>query len=86
MQFRVLGPVEVASGDRRVVLTSARQRTILAALLADGGKIVSTDRLIDALWGDQPPSGALKTLTRRAGSISNSYLTRRPRRGHPMFK
>ncbi len=62
MEFRVLGPVEVASGAQRVAPTSGRRRAILAVLLAAGGEVVSTDRLVDAAWPDGPPASALKTL------------------------
>ena len=61
MQFRVLGPVEVAAGAARVALGSARQRTILAVLLA-AGEVVSADRLVEAVWGARPPAAAATTL------------------------
>ncbi|MFP4635755.1 MAG: BTAD domain-containing putative transcriptional regulator, partial [Nitriliruptoraceae bacterium] len=62
MEFRLLGPFAVVTGEREVALPSARQRTILAVLLAADGQPVSADRLIDALWGATPPSSAIKTL------------------------
>lgn len=62
MQFRVLGPVEVVAAERRARLDSDRRQTILAVLLAAGGETVSTDRLIDAVWGPNPPSTARKSL------------------------
>ncbi len=61
MQFRVLGPVEVAAEAAQLTLGSARQRTILAVLLA-AGEVVSAGRLIEAVWGAQPPSAAATTL------------------------
>lgn len=62
MHFRMLGPVEVADGERRLGFGSAHQRTILAVLLAARGEVVSTDRLMDALWEDRPPPTARKAL------------------------
>ncbi len=62
MRFRVLGPVEVADGERRLTFGSAHHRTILAVLLVARGAVVSTDALIDALWGDTPPPTARKAL------------------------
>jgi DNA-binding winged helix-turn-helix (wHTH) protein len=62
MRCRVLGPVELAVGDRPVPPASRHQRTILAVLLAAPGMAASTDRLIDALWPDAAPSGARKAL------------------------
>jgi len=62
MRFRVLGPVEVADGERRLTFGSAHQRMILAVLLVARGAVVSADALIDALWGDTPPPTAKKAL------------------------
>lgn len=62
MRWRVLGPVGAAAGDRRTDLGGDRQRTIAAALLAARGEAVTTDRLIDGLWGPRPPPSARKTL------------------------
>jgi DNA-binding SARP family transcriptional activator/ABC-type branched-subunit amino acid transport system substrate-binding protein/outer membrane protein assembly factor BamB len=61
-QFRVLGPLAVRRGDGEIEIGGGRQRALLALLLLDRGEAVSTDRLIDGLWGDSPPAGAAKTL------------------------
>jgi DNA-binding SARP family transcriptional activator/class 3 adenylate cyclase len=62
MEFRILGPLEIVDGERSVRLGSAKQRTLLAALLVHAGEVVSSDRLIDVLWGDSPPPTAAGTL------------------------
>jgi DNA-binding SARP family transcriptional activator/class 3 adenylate cyclase/tetratricopeptide (TPR) repeat protein len=62
MEFRLLGPLEVASGGELVDLGGAKQRALLAMLLLDANSVVSTDRLIDALWEDDPPETAQKAL------------------------
>jgi YVTN family beta-propeller protein len=63
VEFRILGPLEVLDDDgRRVDLAAGRQRTLLAALLLHANTVVSTDRLIDALWGERPPETAGKAL------------------------
>lgn len=62
MEFRVLGPVEVAAGQQSTGLGRGRRRTILAVLLAAGGSVVTTDDLIAAVWGDDPPASARKSL------------------------
>jgi predicted ATPase/DNA-binding SARP family transcriptional activator len=62
MEFRVLGPVELAAEGRRLPLGSAHQRRLLAVLLAARGEVVSTDRLVDAVWGTRPPPSARKSL------------------------
>ncbi len=62
MRWQVLGPVGARAGDRWSDLGGDRQRTIAAALLAARGEVVSTERLIDGLWGPRPPPTARKTL------------------------
>ncbi len=69
MEIRVLGPVEVRDTDAEVPLGGPRQRRLLAALVVNAGKVVSVDRLIDAVWaGEEPPERAARTL--------NTYLSR----------
>jgi YVTN family beta-propeller protein len=62
LEFRILGPFEVLEDDRRLVLGGPRQRALLAILLLHRGEVVSSDRLIDELWGERPPATAAKTL------------------------
>ncbi|MFB9377476.1 BTAD domain-containing putative transcriptional regulator [Kineococcus gynurae] len=56
----VLGPVEVGGG--RVDLGPPKQRAVLGALLLEPGEVVSTDRLLTAVWGETPPARALAGL------------------------
>ena len=62
MEFRVLGPLEVEGDGRAVAPGGRRERALLAALILGAGETVSTDRLVAALWGDDPPRSAAKTL------------------------
>ena len=62
MQFRLLGPLEVEDHGRTLVLGSAKQRALLAILLLHANEVVSRDRLIDELWGEQPPASAPHSL------------------------
>jgi DNA-binding SARP family transcriptional activator/tetratricopeptide (TPR) repeat protein len=62
MQFLVLGPLEVVAEGHPVALPAAKQRALLAALLADVNRVVSADRLIEDLWEGRPPPSAAKTL------------------------
>jgi DNA-binding SARP family transcriptional activator len=62
MDFRILGPLEVENGGRTLDLGGARQRALLAILLLHRGKLVSASRLIDDLYGAQPPATAAKSL------------------------
>lgn len=62
MDFRLLGPLQVAGPDGVLALGGAKQRSVLAVLLLHANQVVSTDRLIDALWGATPPLTAGKTV------------------------
>jgi DNA-binding SARP family transcriptional activator len=62
MDFRILGPLEVLDDGRRLELSGSRPRALLALLLLHANETLTTDRLIDELWGEGPPAGAAKTL------------------------
>ena len=62
MDFRILGPLEVAQDGQPLRLGGAQQRALLAVLLIYRGEVLSTDRLIDGLWADRPPPTAAKTV------------------------
>src|SRR4029079_16844947 len=62
MDFRLLGPLEVAGDEGSLTLGGTKQRSLLAMLLLHANQVVSTDRLIDALWGASPPFTSAKTI------------------------
>ena len=62
MEFRILGPLEVLENGRRIDLGGAKQRALLAVLLLHANEVVSTDRLIDALWEDDAPETGRKAI------------------------
>src|ERR1700684_681022 len=66
VQYRLLGPLrasrETGDGEQVIDLGPPKQRAVLALLLLNQGRIVSADRLIDALWGVEPPPSALPSL------------------------
>ena len=62
MEFHVLGPLEVVRQGRTLELGAGKQRTLLAVLLLNANEVVSTDRLIDALWGAKAPVTAPKIV------------------------
>jgi DNA-binding SARP family transcriptional activator len=62
LEFGILGPLEARAGGEPVPLGGARQRAVLAVLLTHAGELVSADRLIDELWGDNPPGTAANVL------------------------
>jgi serine/threonine protein kinase/DNA-binding SARP family transcriptional activator len=62
MQFRVLGRVRVSVPGGADDVGGARQRRLLAALVLHAGEVVSTDRLLDVVFGGAPPAGASTTI------------------------
>jgi DNA-binding SARP family transcriptional activator len=62
MQVRLLGPVDVLVDGTSTPVRGLRRTAVLAVLAVQSGDIVSVDRLIDAVWPDQPPSTAANTV------------------------
>jgi DNA-binding SARP family transcriptional activator len=85
LEFRILGPLEVADGDVVVPLGGARQRALLAILLLNANEVVSSDRLIDELWGERSPDSGrtalqvrVSQLRKALGRAGAALLTRPP--------
>jgi predicted ATPase/DNA-binding SARP family transcriptional activator len=62
VDYAILGPVVVRSGDHMVTLAAAKPRALLARLLIDANRPIPAERLIDDLWEGEPPRSALQTL------------------------
>jgi DNA-binding SARP family transcriptional activator len=62
IEFRVLGPLQVVEEGRAVPLGGTKQRGLLALLLLNRNHVVPRERLIDALWGDDPPASAANSI------------------------
>jgi DNA-binding SARP family transcriptional activator len=62
VDFRILGSLEVERDGTLLPLRSPKDRAVLAILLLHAGRVVSTDALVGALWGDEPPPTAGKSL------------------------
>ena len=58
LEVRVLGPLQVLRDGHAVDLGPPRQRALLAVLVLSANEVVSTERLIDQLWGERPPASA----------------------------
>lgn len=58
VRYRILGPLEVSRVGHPVSLGGPQQQALLALLLLHANRVVSTDRLIEHLWGDRAPSTA----------------------------
>jgi DNA-binding SARP family transcriptional activator len=73
MQFRILGPLEVADDDRRVPLAPS-ERALLVLLLLHANEVVSSDRLIDALWGAEPFRSGVAALRVRISQLRKALV------------
>jgi len=62
MKIRVLGSVDVEQNGRSVKLGGPKQRAVLSMLALNANATVSLERLIDGLWGEEPPSTAAKMV------------------------
>jgi predicted ATPase/DNA-binding SARP family transcriptional activator len=61
--FTILGPMEARTAEgESLELGGARLRSVLGLLLQDVGKVVSTERLIDEVYGQEPPASAANAL------------------------
>jgi DNA-binding SARP family transcriptional activator len=67
MEYRLLGPVEVWNADELIDLGGTKPRTLLAALVLARGRVVPASRLVDVIWGDDPP--------RTAAGLVQSYVS-----------
>jgi DNA-binding SARP family transcriptional activator len=76
MYFRILGSTEVVDGSRRVELPTGRGRSLLALLILHAGQPVGADRIIDELWGEDPP--------RTAGTVVQGLVSRLRRALEPL--
>jgi DNA-binding SARP family transcriptional activator len=62
LEYRILGPVEVAGETGPLSLGGQKQRALLGLLILSAGTVVSTDRIVDQLWGEHPPKAVLASL------------------------
>src|SRR4051794_26994456 len=62
MEFRILGPLEVAENGSRLEVGRGKERSVLAILLLHANEVISSERLIDDLWGEAPPATAGKSV------------------------
>ena len=85
MRFGILGPLEVHDGSGPVRVPGAKERALLADLLVNAGRVVPADRLVEDLWGEQPPGnpantlqGRVSALRRALGPAGGGLVTRPP--------
>jgi DNA-binding SARP family transcriptional activator len=73
MEIRILGPVEVLVDGRRLRLGGQRARVLLAVLALEANRVVPVDRLIEALWDDDPPVTARAQVQICVSALRRSF-------------
>src|SRR5688572_23351248 len=69
VQFRVLGPLEVIASGASLPLGGPRHRRLLTILLVHANDVVSAGRMIEAMWGEDPPKSAAAMLHVRVSEL-----------------
>ena len=69
MEFRVLGSLEAVDGAQPLRLGGPKQRAVLAMLLLHANEVVTADALVEAVWGEEPPTNARQTLQVYAANL-----------------
>ena len=77
MQVRVLGPLEMVSGDGQTVSLEGIQGRLLGRLVLSANQVVPADRLIEDLWEGSPPPTALATLRTHISQAAEPWPTRK---------
>jgi DNA-binding SARP family transcriptional activator/DNA-binding beta-propeller fold protein YncE len=85
LDFRLLGPLEVAANGTFLPLGGAKQRAVLALLVLHANEVVSVDRLIDELWGDSPPESAANMLQGYVSHLRKALEPDRKRGEHELL-
>ena len=65
----MLGPLEVIEDGRPLALGGQLQRALLAVLLLEAGRVVSTDRLVELVYGGEPPKTATTSLQNAVSAL-----------------
>src|SRR5512134_2464365 len=83
MEYRVLGPLEVLGSEGPLPLGGTKQRALLAVLVLNANRVVARERLIDELWGGDPPDTAVTSVRVYVSRLRKllpeaSLLTRSP--------
>jgi DNA-binding SARP family transcriptional activator len=69
LRFEVLGPLRAWRGGTPLELGPVKRQAVLAALLLRQGAVVSHERLLDAVWGEEPPAGGHKVPPTHVNSL-----------------
>ena len=80
LSFGLLGELRVNRDGHDIDPGPRLQRHLLAILLIEAGRVVAVDRLVDLLWGDEPPAAALASLQAYVSQLRRILEPDRPPR------
>lgn len=83
MQRRLLGAVDVVAADGPRPVPGLRRKALLATLALNSGEVVSTGRLMDAVWGTAAPTTAASTLQNHVSYLRGLLGDKAAVRAHP---
>jgi DNA-binding SARP family transcriptional activator len=83
MEFRVLGPLEVARDGEALPLGGAKQRAALALLLMHANEPIGAETLVDRIWGERPPATAGTALQGYVSALRRVLEPERPKGAPP---
>jgi DNA-binding SARP family transcriptional activator len=69
VRFEILGPVRAVRDGRELDLGPAKQRAVLAVLLLGAGQPQPTHRIVDAVWGDEPPENGANVVQKYVAGL-----------------
>lgn len=82
MELRILGPLEALANGRQVAIGRGKPQALLAMLALHRGEVVSTDAIVDGLWGERPPGTAAKSVqvyvSRLRKALGDGIIVTRP--------
>jgi DNA-binding SARP family transcriptional activator len=78
MNIYILGPVEIVTGGHEIPIVGKHQHALVAVLASEAGKVISSSRLIDTLWGDRPPATARTKLQGHVSAVRKALTSHDP--------
>ncbi|MFQ5554605.1 MAG: BTAD domain-containing putative transcriptional regulator, partial [Acidimicrobiia bacterium] len=79
MDFRLLGPLEVVSDGIAIEIPAPKQRSLLGLLLLHAGDVITSDRILEELWGDDQPSSGASAVRFHMSKLRDALLPDRPK-------
>jgi DNA-binding SARP family transcriptional activator len=81
LRFEILGAVRAWHADQEIDLGPGKRRAVLAVLLIGAGEPVPTSRIIDAVWGEEPPLNGPNVVQKHISGLRGVLAQDQSRRG-----